>query len=464
MIDSVSFFPIRVDARVVKNQTCGMEMLDRPGGELQFHYARVTGTDSCGDIHQIYVSDQRAVTVPIGSVAGITIGTGSVAERKFPLDQSYRGGTARSFGVSSRFRIFVACGVMHFDDAPSRPPVSFIETESYLKLDGPPGSGACTGPSCRAPSASGLQPRVEADPASSAGNPVVAAAPPRPVSARPATREDYWNWVGNFDVQNGIDIRGFDGTKLGVGGDYFLDATLKLAVFGIAQRILISAGLDEEHSLRRDLLKKRIREAFGDLTLTPERIAALAFAVSVDFEPSSTGVVIFHRNVVWPMNRVIHPARRELARQVWSANFSANPRRQRDDLLEMYSASAGQATQSPVANSLRRACVDGDTAATAWVARSIADKRGGFGFPAGGVEVRPARLEISDSTPGAIYLHFDTDLTYAKKIASVMGTFGPFSELDPQNYVFGTAIYFQSGQSLANYIASYYHGELCTQK
>jgi hypothetical protein len=159
MIDSETFFPIRVDAEVVNDQGCSYQethnnVLNQVGTRMWFHSVRVSGKDRCGEIHDIYVFDRALYSAPFEDVGAFVVGPRSIAERTFRWRESaiyypYAGGgpsysSVTHTSVSSEFKMFLTGSCISFDDAsprsdgPSQQPVDFVQTGSYFNIDGTP--------------------------------------------------------------------------------------------------------------------------------------------------------------------------------------------------------------------------------------------------------------------------------------------------------------------------------------
>ncbi len=158
MIDSETFFPIRVDVNVVDDRMCSYavthNLIHQVGTRLQFHCVRVSGKDPCGEIHEIYVVDRTAVTTPFVAEQAFRAASSTIAERTFRTGRGYSSLTSAS--VSSAFKMFLTGSCISFEgaaprsSASSQPPVAFVQTDSYFNLDD-------TAPNAPAPIRSGAE-------------------------------------------------------------------------------------------------------------------------------------------------------------------------------------------------------------------------------------------------------------------------------------------------------------------
>ena len=266
---------------------------------------------------------------------------------------------------------------------------------------------------------------------------------------------------GNFDWrEKGVDARGFEEHNLGIDGDYFLPQTLKPAVLNqgredlqwiFAFKHLTKAALAKDH------LVKRMTETFGDERLTAGRMASLEVAVSVTPLAAQPGAVAFHRDYLFNMARSLSEWEKVVAKGVWLANYSADEPPDKNTPLQ---ASALKIVDvSPIRQALRQGCVADDEAANAWLSNLLSGTN---------VKAGNARLEISQVTPGAIHLHLPPDLANAQTVAQTISRKNVvillYAERDADNNVTGASLFLHEGFPFANYVNSYYHGELCGKR
>ena len=315
-VDSITFFPFRVEATVVQANMCAPDpsnQFNKPGAEVQFHQLRVSGKDSCGETHNIWIVDQAVLMSNLGQVDGVKDSPGTIAERVFMFGPDYRGGKQKTVQVSDNFRLFVACAVMRAEGSTPPPVDDRVATESYFPLEGIP------------PTKRQIEQERAYDIAGVKVPPAVVMRTTKPPESSPA-----W-FSANFDWSaRGIDARGFEATKLGVNGDYSIPAYLKPAVREQgrqnAEEVTGRWESREWILIMKQFLMKRMQETFGDARITAGRMASLELAISVTPMPSTPGVVAFHRDFLFDMAKPLSQWEMKLARVFWLANSRMIPR------------------------------------------------------------------------------------------------------------------------------------------
>jgi hypothetical protein len=485
-IDSETFFPVRMDVEVVRPEMCPGEPTfpeNRVGTKFRFHCVRVVGQDPCGQPVEIYAVDRMAQDSVLSGI-GVNMAPGSLAARPFLLGPGYS--SAVTMQANKEFHLFVtgACPPKfdNVDDARATArPVSgeHLAMESRFDLEGSLGPGAGTGGANSVSPAGGIPPTQSSGPpreqaarsavSPSSGRP--ARSSPtiqimrngKPVSIRPPYCSDFCGHSGNFDLGFPpsilVDTRPFEGTPIGSGGDYFLNETLKHSVLEVSRHILNSLGGENARPssmltlLQRELLLKMLAEVFGEKRLSPERIASMALAASSTPAEAATGIMAFHRDYNWNFAKRPSADQAEIARRIWKANFFPTEPAPGSPIRDF------DVRQSALARLLANGCVDGDTAVTAYL---------NYALSGSGILPGPARLEISGTTPGTIHIHLRPDLPTALSIAETLtnrrDTAIAYTERDERETITGTSLFLFDSQSFANYVASYYHGQLCADR